>query len=277
MNFFKLYIGDYQRDTAHLSINEHGAYMLMLQHYYATEKPLPTGKALYRMLRADGPADREAIDSIATQFWTETAAGLVNERAHEEITKAETQADTNRRIAVEREGRRKEHEQSTNRTTKRDTNRPTIDEPIHSHSQTPKPEPDSRTSTQSAREWKRPEVSRGSRGTSNAIAKIRASYPRGIYRDAEWLTAEHQIGALIDQGTHPAELVASAIAYELQQQALGRIGTQYVLGPAKFFNGKGEWRGPFPMPAEVVAPEDKPSVITWRPPPDKPKDSEAAA
>lgn len=46
MNFFKLYIGDYQRDTAHLSVTEHGAYLLMLQHYYATEKPLPPGKAL---------------------------------------------------------------------------------------------------------------------------------------------------------------------------------------------------------------------------------------
>jgi uncharacterized protein YdaU (DUF1376 family) len=123
MNFFKLYIGDYQRDTAHLSITEHGAYLLMLQHHYATQRPLPTGKALYRLLRADGPSDREAIDSVMQQFWVETDDGLVNERAHEEITKAGEQADTNRRIAVEREARRKGHDASTNRATSRDTNR----------------------------------------------------------------------------------------------------------------------------------------------------------
>lgn len=121
MNFFKLYIGDYQRDTAHLSITEHGAYMLMLQHYYATEKPLPIGKALHRMLRAQDKAEREAIDSIAAQFWTTTDAGLVNARADDEITKASEQAATNRRIAEEREAKRKVarsvHEPSTNRAT----------------------------------------------------------------------------------------------------------------------------------------------------------------
>lgn len=131
MNFFKLYIGDYQRDTAHLSVTEHGAYLLMLQHYYATEKPLPTGKALHRMLRAQEKAERDAIDCIAAKFWTTTGAGLVNERADAEICKAATQADTNRGIAQAREAARKaareRHEQSTNRATN--------DQP--NHSQTP--------------------------------------------------------------------------------------------------------------------------------------------
>lgn len=121
MNFFKLYIGDYQRDTAHLSVTEHGAYLLMLQHYYATEKPLPIGKALHRMLRAQDKAERDAIDTVAKQFWRETDQGLVNDRADAEIAKASAQADTNARIAREREAKRKatrkDHEQSTNRAT----------------------------------------------------------------------------------------------------------------------------------------------------------------
>jgi uncharacterized protein YdaU (DUF1376 family) len=119
VNFFKLYIGDYQRDTAHLSMAEHGAYILMLQHYYATEKPLPVGKALHRMLRAQDKKDRDAIDAVSREFWTETKDGLVNLRANEEIGKATAQAETNARIAREREERRKAsrsgNEPSTNR------------------------------------------------------------------------------------------------------------------------------------------------------------------
>ena len=122
MNWFKLYIGDYQRDTAHLSITEHGAYQLMLQHYYATERPLPAGKALHRMLRAQDKAERDAIDTVAAQFWTETPAGLVNHRADVEIGKAGAQADTNRSIALAREARRKAARQGDETSTNRATN-----------------------------------------------------------------------------------------------------------------------------------------------------------
>jgi len=135
LNFFKLYIGDYQRDTAHLSVTEHGAYLLMLQHYYATEKPLPVGKALHRMLRAQDKAEREAIDTVVAQFWQETDDGLVNERADVEITKAGAQAETNRTIAQAREAKRKASREGNDKSTNRATN----DQPNqnHSHSQTP--------------------------------------------------------------------------------------------------------------------------------------------
>lgn len=98
MKWFKFWIGDYQRDTAHLSLAEHGAFMLMLQHYYATEKPLPAGPALHRMLRAQTKQERDAIDSVARQFWTVTQAGLVNVRADSEIGRAEDRRELNREL-----------------------------------------------------------------------------------------------------------------------------------------------------------------------------------
>lgn len=96
MNFIKFYIGDYMRKTGSLTVAEHGAYVLMLLHYYGTEQPLPTGRELHRLLRAETKAEREAIDSIAARFWSETESGLVNKRADEEISKAEHQRDVNR-------------------------------------------------------------------------------------------------------------------------------------------------------------------------------------
>lgn len=86
MNYFELYIGDYQKKTAHLSMLEHAAYFLMLQAFYATEKPLPPkGRILYRIVSAVSYRERKAVDSIIEQFWIETADGLVNERADIEL------------------------------------------------------------------------------------------------------------------------------------------------------------------------------------------------
>lgn len=87
MNFYKHHIGDYAKKTVHLSLLEHGAYLLMLHAYYGTEKPLPV-EALYRITHAHTKAERAAVDSVAAQFWKKTDAGLVNGRAFEELESA---------------------------------------------------------------------------------------------------------------------------------------------------------------------------------------------
>jgi uncharacterized protein YdaU (DUF1376 family) len=88
VNYFELHIVDYQRKTAHLTLAEHGAYSLMLQTFYATERPLPADrKVLHRLLRADSSMERQAIDSIVAQFWIQTDEGLTNKRAQEVLQK----------------------------------------------------------------------------------------------------------------------------------------------------------------------------------------------
>jgi uncharacterized protein YdaU (DUF1376 family) len=119
MNFYKRYLGDYARDTAHLSLMEHGAYQVLLDTYYATGGKLPQAKdELYRIARAMSAAERKAVGRVADQFFAVNGDGARhNKRADEELNTYGTQAETNRRIAVERELRRKQHEQSTNRAT----------------------------------------------------------------------------------------------------------------------------------------------------------------
>jgi uncharacterized protein YdaU (DUF1376 family) len=123
MNFYKHYIGDFQRDTGHLSLTERGAYLALIHHYYATEKPLPNNiDALCRIAGAVSAIERKAV-KVAISFFDSVDSGLMHSRIEAEIHKAGEQSNTNRDIALAREAKRRaeriaklEHENSTNRT-----------------------------------------------------------------------------------------------------------------------------------------------------------------
>lgn len=124
MNFYKHYIGDFQRDTGHLSLTERGAYLALIHHYYATEKPLPNKiDALCRVAGAVTKAERDAVKAVMS-FFEPMESGLVHARIEAELEKAGHVSSTNRDIAIKREAKRKadreaknnaqnDHEQST--------------------------------------------------------------------------------------------------------------------------------------------------------------------
>lgn len=142
MNFYKHYIGDFQRDTGHLSLTERGAYLCLIHHYYATEKPLPNDlDALCRIAGAVTKIDRAAV-KVAIGFFEPVASGLMHARIEAELEKAGEISNTNRAIALAREEKRRaekaarmKHEQSTNRAQS---------VPRTEHEQSTKPEPDTR-------------------------------------------------------------------------------------------------------------------------------------
>jgi uncharacterized protein YdaU (DUF1376 family) len=122
VNFYKHYIGDFQRDTGHLSLTERGAYLCLMHHYYATEKPLPNDHAaLCRIAGALEKAERDAVRAVMA-FFTPVDSGLMHSRIEAELQRAGDVANTNREIALAREAKRRaereersEHEQSTKR------------------------------------------------------------------------------------------------------------------------------------------------------------------
>jgi uncharacterized protein YdaU (DUF1376 family) len=95
VNFYKHYLGDYARDTASLSLLEHGAYRVLLDTYYATETPLPSGKReLYTIAKAMTAAEKRAVDRVADLFFPVGEDGLRrNQRADKEIGLAHAYAD----------------------------------------------------------------------------------------------------------------------------------------------------------------------------------------
>jgi uncharacterized protein YdaU (DUF1376 family)/DNA-binding CsgD family transcriptional regulator len=72
VNYYPHHIGDYAKDTAHLSMLEDAAYRRMLDVVYATEKPLPRRPAaIYRLVRARTHAEKLAVDVVLGEFWVE--------------------------------------------------------------------------------------------------------------------------------------------------------------------------------------------------------------
>lgn len=109
MNYFEFYPGDYAKDTGHLSLSEHGAFLMLLSAYYSTEAPLPADlPSLYRIARAMTGSEQKAVQKVADFFFPVGPDGKRrNGRADREILKAQ------KRITIARSngklgGRRKE-------------------------------------------------------------------------------------------------------------------------------------------------------------------------
>lgn len=97
MHHYPLHIGDYNRDTGHLSVTEHGVYRLLMDAYYVTERPLPVDhNALCRLVRAMTKPERDAVASVVRQFFTEVDGVLRHKRIDAEIAEYHANADKNR-------------------------------------------------------------------------------------------------------------------------------------------------------------------------------------
>lgn len=70
MNYYRRYVGDFQRDTGHLCLAEVGAYDRLLDHYYATGGPLPGDlEVLCRICRAVSDVEKHAVESVVDQYF----------------------------------------------------------------------------------------------------------------------------------------------------------------------------------------------------------------
>lgn len=138
MNFYKRHIGDYSKDTPHLPMIDHGAYTLLLDYYYASERPLPDDlQAIYRLCRAMTKAEQQAVDRVIAQFFPVHPDGMRhNKRADMEIARKQDQVETNRQIG-QRGGRPKKTEQKTDSVSETVIESDKKTEPINNPSHKP--------------------------------------------------------------------------------------------------------------------------------------------
>lgn len=88
------------------------------------------------------------------------------------------------------------------------------------------------------------------------LTDLRPIYPTNVYTDADWEIAARPIaGSLVAGEITREQLLQLTTDFAAQQDAKGNRDTQYVENPVRHFDGRGKWRGPFPLPAKQGKPQ----------------------
>lgn len=91
------YWSDYTAKTKHLTILEHGAYWLLMAHYYTTGRPLlADASRLLRICNASTKEEVAAVDFVLKEFFTLDGGLYRHSRCDEEISKAAQIIDAKR-------------------------------------------------------------------------------------------------------------------------------------------------------------------------------------
>jgi len=100
MNFYQHHLGDYAKDTGHLSLLEHGVLRTLLDWQYSSERPLPAEiSTLHRICRAFSRLERDTTTRIRNEFFDGDGW---NKRAREEIEFCLDISAERRRAAVKK-------------------------------------------------------------------------------------------------------------------------------------------------------------------------------
>ena len=85
MHYYQHHIGDYRRDTTHLSLLEHGIYRQLLDLYYISEKPLDANAL--RLICARTTDELQAAKQILSEFFVLEDGLYYHDRCEDEIAK----------------------------------------------------------------------------------------------------------------------------------------------------------------------------------------------
>ena len=88
-SYMPMWWGDYLRDTSHLDNGMHGAYLMLIQHYWCASEPLVDDDGvLWRVARCNSIKDWKRIRPIIVRFFRVVDGVWHHKRVDEEIEKA---------------------------------------------------------------------------------------------------------------------------------------------------------------------------------------------
>jgi uncharacterized protein YdaU (DUF1376 family) len=134
MHYYKRCIGDYARKAGRLTMLQHGAYTLLLDACYDREI-FPSRTEAMDWCWASSPEEIAAVDFVLAKFFTLVSGQYEQKRVLEDLGKYHATAITNKRIADERETKRKKALADTKQTVDESSTKrvPTDDEAPPNH------------------------------------------------------------------------------------------------------------------------------------------------
>lgn len=94
-NWLPLYVADYRKDTARLSCEQHGAYLLLIMDYWVAGAPPDDDFALAQITRLELKAWRK-IRPIIERFFVIEGGAWTHKRVQQEYAKAQQLSETRR-------------------------------------------------------------------------------------------------------------------------------------------------------------------------------------
>lgn len=213
MNYYEHHLGDYLRDTAHLSMLEDAAYRRLLDAYYIREKALPLDvRECCKLVRATSKQERDAVAYVLREFFREAEDGYRQKRADAEIARfQEKQAKAKRSAEARWSAKRTESE--SNATASPDAMR------THSEGNAPRARPQTPDTSLE------PSVNQGG-GDATSIAREAPppAHPPSAFRmHADWRPSPNFASVCRNAGLSPpdgqdlAARVAEFVAFWLTQ------------------------------------------------------------
>ena len=85
MHYYKFNIGDYRKDTSHLTPMEHYIYRSLIDWYFLDERPIPKRTQTVMRRLSLGLEYDELLNNVLTDFFIETVEGWQHTRIEIDI------------------------------------------------------------------------------------------------------------------------------------------------------------------------------------------------
>ncbi|HIF9075751.1 TPA: YdaU family protein [Photobacterium damselae] len=229
MHYYKRHIGDYNNKAARLTMLQHGAYNLLIDACYDREA-FPTLEEAYDWLWASSEEEREAIRFVLGKFFVLEGKVYTQKRIQKEVGLYQERSLTNKKIALERETKRKE--KLTKRLKDRNGCNTGRDTPVHGLS--PNQEPLTINHKPLNKDLGSSEINPKKNSYPDEFEWLWANKPER-YGPNPKKDAFHSCNARIRNGATWRELTEGMMRYKKFMDAEDKLGTKFVMQMKTFF------------------------------------------